>query len=146
MEKHSGDESKSLDRSLHLLITLNTKERFMTTCSLTTTDESKQWPEGVISVKLTMNPYLLAFAEGKSMQAGVKVWEFINLALWEKFGKPTEQELLDFASSIEVDDLEPKWKKRLKLTARHELEVREALKDVDSCKGFVESHLEDNQV
>ncbi len=118
----------------------------MTTCSLTTTDESKQWPEGVISVKLTMNPYLLAFAEEKSMQAGVKVWEFINLALWEKLGKPAEQELLDFASSIEVDDLEPKWKKRLKLTARHEREVREALKHVNSCKGFVESHSEDHQV
>ncbi len=116
----------------------------MTTCSLTKTDESKQWPEGVISVKLTMNPYLLAFAEEKSLQTGVKLWEFINLALWEKLGKPTESELIDFASSVEVDDLDAKWKKRLKLTARHEVEVREALNDRGGCQGYLESPSKDN--
>jgi hypothetical protein len=66
--------------------------------------------------------------------------------LWEKLGKPTQPELLDFASSIEVDDLEPKWKKRLKLTARHEVEVREALKERDGCQGCSESHSKDNLV
>lgn len=101
----------------------------MTACSTTKTEESKNWPEGIISVKLTMNPYILAFAEEKSLQSDMRLWEFINLALWEKLGKPSELELLAFASSIEVDDLDPKWKKRLRLAARHEMEIKSQFKD-----------------
>lgn len=101
----------------------------MTECTTTKTEESKNWPEGIISVKLTMNPYLLAFAEEKSVQSDIKLWELINVALWEKLGKPGESELLEFAGSIEVDDLDPKWKKRLKLAARHEIEIKSLLKE-----------------
>jgi len=46
----------------------------MSTCSLTKTEESKKCPKGIISVKLTMNPYLLVLAEEKASQTGLKVW------------------------------------------------------------------------
>ncbi|MCX5872723.1 MAG: hypothetical protein NTY51_05745 [Deltaproteobacteria bacterium] len=105
----------------------------MTTCSLTKTEESKKWPEGIISVKLTMNPYLLVLAEEKAARAGLKLWEYINLALWEKLEEPSKDELLEFASALDVDDIDPKWKIRLKLAARHEVEVREAIKDCEGC-------------
>jgi len=103
----------------------------MSTCSLTKTEESKKWPEGIISVKLTMNPYLLVLAEEKAAQTGLKVWEYINVALWEKLGKPSRSELLDFAASFDLDDMDPKWKKRLKLAARHEVEIQDAIKDYE---------------
>ncbi|MGO8878616.1 MAG: hypothetical protein ACLPVO_09520 [Desulfomonilaceae bacterium] len=101
----------------------------MSNCSLTKTDESKEWPEGIISVKLTMNPYLLVLAEEKAAKAGLKVWEYINVALWEKMGQPSREELTNFAAVFELDDMDPKWKERLKLAARHELEVMEQIKD-----------------
>ncbi|MGC8660005.1 MAG: hypothetical protein ACP5U1_13120 [Desulfomonilaceae bacterium] len=104
----------------------------MTGCSLTNSEESKKWPEGIISVKLTMNPYLLVLAEEEAARQGLKLWEYINLALWEKLGEPSKDQLLDFASGFGVDDLDPKWKHRLKLAARHEVEVREAVKQAQT--------------
>jgi hypothetical protein len=106
----------------------------MSTCSITKTEESKKWPEAIISVKLTMNPYLLVLAEEKAAEAGLKVWEYINVALWEKLGKPSRNELLDFAAAFDLDDVDPKWKKRLKLAARHEVEIQEAIKGCEVCK------------
>ncbi|MCL5125018.1 MAG: hypothetical protein M1511_11070 [Deltaproteobacteria bacterium] len=100
----------------------------MTDCSLTNSEESRKWPEGITSVKLTMNPYLLVLAEDKAAREGLKLWEYINLALFEKIGRPSKDELLDFAATFELDDLDPKWKHRLKLTARYEVEVRQATK------------------
>lgn len=108
----------------------------MSECSVTTSKESQHWPGGTISVKLTMNPYLLAMAFEHAMNQGMKLWELINIALWEKLGKPDEDALLDYAANIEMDEEDPKWKKRLKITARHELEMknlkeyREAASDI----------------
>ncbi len=101
----------------------------MSTCNLTQTEESRKWPEGIVSVKLTMNPYLLVLAEEKAAKAGLKVWEYINVALWEKMGQPSREELANFAAVFEVDELDPKWKKRLKLAARHEIEIVEQIKN-----------------
>ena len=44
-------------------------ESTMSTCSLTKTQESKEWPEAIISLKLTMNPYLMVMAEDKAAAA-----------------------------------------------------------------------------
>lgn len=96
----------------------------MSGCSLTHSEASRNWPEGIVSAKITMNPYLLAMAEEKALQKGIKLWEFINVALWEKLGCPTNKELMEFAAEMELDDLDPKWKKRLKITSRHELEIQ----------------------
>lgn len=96
----------------------------MSECSLTRSKESQYWPEGTISVKLTMNPYLLAMAFEYAMNQNMKLWEFVNIALWEKLGRPDEDALLEYAANIELEDEDPKWKKRLKITARHELEVK----------------------
>jgi hypothetical protein len=95
----------------------------MDECSVTRSEAADNWPEGIISVKMTMNPYLLAMAIEKSLGSGLKLWEFINTALWEKLGKPDHDTLMDFAANMEVFDEDPKWKKRLKITARHEVEV-----------------------
>ncbi len=95
----------------------------MTDCSVTNSEASKNWPEGIISVKLTMSPYLLTMAEEESEKCGLKLWEFINVALWEKMGKPDEQRLLSYAAELDLSEEDPKWKKRLRLTARHEIEV-----------------------
>jgi hypothetical protein len=96
----------------------------MSECSLTKSKESQHWPEGTISVKLTMNAYLLAMAFEHAMNQGMKLWEFINIALWERLGKPDEDALLEYAANIEIDEEDPKWKKRLKITARHEIEMK----------------------
>lgn len=100
-------------------------------CSATRSEQAKNWPEGIISVKMTMNPYLLAMAIEESLNRGIKVWELINTALWEKLGRPDSDTLMRFAADMEVDDEDPKWKKRLRITARHEREVasvREAMR------------------
>jgi hypothetical protein len=109
-------------------------ESTMSTCSLTKTQESKEWPEAIISLKLTMNPYLMVMAEDKAAHEGLKLWEFINVALWEKIGKPSKEELLNFAAGFELDDLDPKWKKRLKLAARYEVEIQQAIIGEEQCK------------
>lgn len=98
----------------------------MDQCSLTTSQASNSWPEGTISAKLTMNPYLLAMAFEKAMESHMKLWEFINVAIWEKLGSPELETLLDFAANLELEEEDPKWKKRLKITARYEVELREA--------------------
>ncbi len=108
----------------------------MSQCSLTTSKESQHWPEGTISVKLTMNPYLLAMAFEHAMNQGMKLWEFINIALWERLGKPDEDALLEYAANIELDEEDPKWKKRLKITARHEIEMKK-LKELRGRGGDV---------
>ncbi len=95
----------------------------MSVCSLTHSDAAKNWPEGIISVNLTMNPYLLAFAFEESLKGGMKLWEFVNAALWEKLGRPDRDTLMAFAANMEVDEEDPKWKKRLQITARHEVAV-----------------------
>jgi hypothetical protein len=94
----------------------------MTDCSITQSEESKNWPEGTISTKMTMNPYVLAMAIEEAYKNGVKPWEFINAAIWERLGKPDHDTLMEFAANLEVEDLDPKWKKRLKITARFEVE------------------------
>jgi hypothetical protein len=45
------------------------------------------------------------------------------LAMWERLGKPDHDALMGFAAGMDVDEEDPKWKKRLKLTARYEVEV-----------------------
>lgn len=101
----------------------------MTSCSLTHSEAAAHWPEGIISAKITMNPYLFAYAEEQSYRLGMKPWEFINVALWEKLGKPDSQALMEFAANLELDDEDPKWKKRLKISARHEMAIAEAKKE-----------------
>jgi hypothetical protein len=120
-------------------------ESTMSTCSLTKTQESKEWPEAIISLKLTMNPYLMVMAEDKAAQHGLKLWEFINVALWEKIGKPSKEDLLNFAAGFELDDLDPKWKKRLKLAARYEVETQQAILGEEQCKAEPGSSKEDHQ-
>jgi hypothetical protein len=95
----------------------------MSVCSVTRSEAAKHWPEGVISVNLTMNPYLLALAFEESLKGGVKLWEFINDALWEKLGRPERDTLMEFAANMEVVEEDPKWKKRLQIAARHEVAV-----------------------
>ncbi len=95
----------------------------MSDCSVTVSEASKKWPEGIISVKLTMNPYLLSLAEEAAAQNGMKLWEYINVALWEKLGEPGQDAMLTHAARQEITEEDAKWRKRLKLTARHELEV-----------------------
>lgn len=105
----------------------------MTECSVTHTPESKNWPEGVISVKMTMNPYILAMVIEEAYKSGTQPWEFINAALWEKLGRPDHDALMQFAANLEIVDEDPKWKKRLHITARHEVAVdayRKELKEV----------------
>lgn len=97
----------------------------MTNCTLTVSEAAEHWPDGVISVKLTMNPYLLTLAEEAAERTGMKIWELINVALWEKLGKPDQKSMLNYAAELDLSDDDPKWKKRLKLTARHEIEVME---------------------
>jgi hypothetical protein len=104
------------------------KEFAMDHCSITTSDASNNWPDGTISAKLTMNPYLLAMAFEKAMQSHMRLWEFINVAIWEKLGSPESDTLMEFAANMEIEEDDPKWKKRLKIAARHEFELREALK------------------
>lgn len=100
----------------------------MSQCSLTQSEAAKNWPEGIISAKLTMNPYLLAMAFEESLKRGMKLWELINAALWQELGKPDHEALLAFAADMEIFDEDPKWKKRLKIAARHELAVAEIRK------------------
>jgi len=102
----------------------------MAQCSLTQSEASKNWPEGIISVKLTMNPYILAMASEESLNRGMKLWELINIALWQELGKPDLDALLTFAADMEIFDEDPKWKKRLKIAARHELAVEEFRKQL----------------
>ncbi|MBI4965423.1 MAG: hypothetical protein HY913_19255 [Desulfomonile tiedjei] len=102
----------------------------MSQCSLTQSEASKNWPEGVISVKLTMNSYLLAMAIEESLNRGMKLWELINLALWKELGEPDFDALLGAAANMEIFDEDPKWKKRLKIAARHELAVAEFRKQL----------------
>ncbi len=108
-------------------------------CSITQSDAAKNWPEGIISVKMTMNPYLLAMAIEESLGKGMRLWEYINAALWEKLGKPDHDTLMEFAANIEVFDEDPKWKKRLKITARHEVEVAAYKKALQNAKEEIES-------
>ena len=95
----------------------------MTQCSLTRSEAAKNWPEGTISVKLTTNPYILALALDEASKQGLRLWEFINVAVWEKLGRPDHDTLMEFAAGLEVAEEDPKWMKRLKITARHELEM-----------------------
>jgi hypothetical protein len=94
------------------------------------TDEAKTWPEGSISAKVTMNPYVFAMAMDEAYKQGMKPWEYINLAMWEKLGQPDHDTLMQYAANIEVDEEDPKWRKRLKITARHEIAVGEAKKEL----------------
>ena len=116
----------------------------MTQCSITQSHEATNWPEGTISVKLTMNPYLLAMAFEQSLNTGTKLWEFVNMALWEKLGKPDQDVLMEFAADMEIVDEDPKWKKRLKITARHEVEMkkfkRQMGENLDPDKDFSEGN------
>jgi len=96
---------------------------------MTLSESSRNWPEGTVSVNITMNPYLLAMAEEQSFQQGLKLWEFINVALWESLGKPAHDSLMEFAATMEIADEDPKWRKRLKITARHEVEMAAARKE-----------------
>lgn len=103
----------------------------MSTCAVAQSEAAKEWPEGLISAKLTMNPYLLAMAFEESMRAGTQLWEFINTALWEKLGEPGRDKLLEFAANMEVFDEDPKWKKRLKISARYQMGLEEFRKELE---------------
>lgn len=105
----------------------------MTQCSLTRSEASQNWPEGLISVKLTTNPYLFALTLHEASKEGLKPWEFISVAVWEKLGKPDHDTLMKFAAELEIVDEDPKWMKRLKITARHELEVAALKQERDSA-------------
>ena len=89
----------------------------MTQCSPTRSEASKNWPEGTIVVKVTMNPYIYAMAIEEAYKEGMKPWELINVALWEKIGEPDHDTLMNYAANVRVDDDDPKWLKRLKITA-----------------------------
>lgn len=105
----------------------------MAECSLTQSSDARNWPEGIISAKMTMNPYILAMAIEEAYKSGLPPWEYINTALWEKLGKPDHDTLMQFAANLEIVEEDPKWKKRLKITARHEVAVdayRKELKEV----------------
>jgi hypothetical protein len=102
----------------------------MATCAVAQSEAAKKWPEGLISAKMTMNPYLLAMAFEESMKAGAQLWEFINTAVWEKLGEPDRDKLLEFAANMEVFDEDPKWKKRLKISARYELGLEQFRKEL----------------
>jgi hypothetical protein len=95
----------------------------MTQCSPTRSEASKNWPEGIIHVKITMNPYIYAMALEEAYKQGMKPWELINVALWEKIGKPDHDTLMNYAANVEIDEDDPKWLKRLKITAQHEVAV-----------------------
>jgi hypothetical protein len=101
----------------------------MQECSMTSSEASSNWPEGTISVRVTMNPYVFALAIDEAYKQGLKPWEFINAAIWDKLGKPDHKALMDYAANLELDDEDPKWKKRLKITAQHEIEMAAALKE-----------------
>lgn len=95
----------------------------MAGCSITQSEAAKNWPEGIISVKMTMNPYLLAMAIEEAFHKGMKPWEFINNAIWDKLGSPDQDTLMEFAANMEIVDEDPKWKRRLKIAAAHEVAV-----------------------
>ncbi|MCA1959179.1 MAG: hypothetical protein LDL33_00175 [Desulfomonile sp.] len=92
-------------------------------CSVTRSEASRNWPEGIISVKLTINPYIFAMAIEEAYKQGLQPWELVSVALWEKLGKPDCDTLIEFAASLELTDEDPDWKKRLKITAAHEAAV-----------------------
>jgi hypothetical protein len=114
------------------------QEVTMPQCSLTRSEAAQNWPEGFISVKLTTNPYLFALVLHEASKEGLKPWEFINVAVWEKLGKPDHDTLMKFAAALEVVDEDPKWMKRLKITARHELEVAALKQERDSASNDVQ--------
>ena len=107
----------------------------MIECSMTKSEASKDWPEGTVSVRITMNPYVFAMAMEQCFQEGMKPWEFVNVAMWEKLGKPDQETLLEFAANLEICDEDPKWKKRLKINARHEVEVAKAREELRKMHG-----------
>lgn len=115
----------------------------MSDCCETRSEEAKNWPEGIISVKLTMNPYLLAMAIDESEKKGIRVWELINTALWEKLGSPGKNDLMEYAADMEIYEEDPKWKKRLKITARHEVLVDAVKKERAQNPGLF-THLGDD--
>lgn len=100
------------------------------TCSTVTSAEAKDWPDATVSTKMTMNPYILAMAEEEALKKGMRLWEYINLAIWEKLDKPGQEKLTEFAANLELDDEDPKWKKRLKVTARFEVEKEEYIEQM----------------
>jgi hypothetical protein len=95
----------------------------MAQCSITRSAAAKNWPDGIISVKITMNPYVFAMAEARAYERGLQPWELICEALWDKLGGPSHEELMAFAADLELCEDDPKWKKRLQITARHEVEI-----------------------
>ena len=107
----------------------------MVECSMTQSPEANNWPEGIISVKMTMNAYILAMAIEEAYKSGMRPWEFINKALWEKLGSPDHDALMKFAADLEIDDEDPKWKKRLRITARHEVAVDTYRKELQEVAG-----------
>jgi hypothetical protein len=94
----------------------------MKQCGMTLSEGASEWPEAVISVKMTMNPYIYALAMEKAHREGLKPWEYINLAVWEKLGKPSSKELTEFAATLTTSEDDPKWLKRLGVAARFEVE------------------------
>jgi len=107
------------------------EEVTMQHCSVTRSEASQQWPEGIISVKLTMNPYIFAMAIEEAYRQGLQPWELVSLALWEKLGKPDREALTEFAASLDLADDDPDWKKRLKITAAHEAALAAARRERD---------------
>jgi len=79
------------------------------------------WPEGSLSIKFLVNPYLLLFAIKGCQELGVELGEFINKAIWEKLGKPDRDELIRLAAETEISEEHPRWMKHLQTTALFEL-------------------------
>lgn len=100
-------------------------------CSVSESRESEPWPEGMISLKVSMNPYLWAMLSEEAYRQGKRPFQLLDEALWEKLGKPDCDRLMEFAANLEVEDIDPKWKKRLKLAARHEMERLEELANAE---------------
>lgn len=101
----------------------------MPQCSLTRSEASHQWPEAIITAKITMNPYIFAMAIEEAYKQGLPPWELVNVALWEKLGKPDRDALTQFAANLDLADEDPEWKKRLKITAAHEAAVAAAQRE-----------------
>jgi hypothetical protein len=89
------------------------------------------WPEGSLSIKFMVNPYLLLFAITRCQELTVELGELINVALWEKLGKPDRDELVRLAAEMEVSEEHPRWMRHLQTTANFELSRQACSMDHD---------------
>ena len=85
------------------------------------TDSTAYVPQKTIQLyDIRVVPLYVHFGE-EAYKEGMKPWELINVALWEKIGEPDHDTLMNYVANVRVDDDDPKWLKRLKITAAHEV-------------------------